>query len=298
MMRREFIVTAAVATAGMCHSVEVLAKKSATRPAGNGEERRQHMIKHMALMNFTDTAAAGDPIAQYEGEHVPLVQSLLPFFTEYRRSYVIPDARITRGHDEGSPQPSHFDVMTELWYDAPEKLAQLAHALSVGDTTHAIAESDSRLFDQSRTSIFDCEEYITPGESLQPRPAGHDGPPAIKLIGTIRKRADMTRAAFIDRYENGHCALALSVLTKDGMPTFAGYRRSFPLPEARFPIAQIPTTPAPFDVMTQVWFWTEADLQYFMKQRADEKVDAALSHDEAQLFDRKSIIMHFVKEYV
>lgn len=255
------------------------------------------MIKHMALMNFTGAAVARDPIAQYEGEHVPLVKSLLPFFAKYSRSYIIPDPRIARGHDEGSVPPSHFDVMTELWYDSPEKLEQLAHALSVGDTADAIAQSDARLFDRSRTNFFECEEYVTPGRSLQPRPLGHHGPPAIKLIGTIRKRADMTRAAFIDRYENGHCALALRALTKDGMPTFAGYRRSFPVPEARLPIAGVPTTQASFDVMTQVWFWTEADFQYFMTQRADEDIDAALSHDESQLFDRASITMYFVKEY-
>jgi hypothetical protein len=135
---------------------------------------------------------------------------------------------------------------------------------------------------------------------LQPRPANHAGRPAIKLIGLIRKKAGMSRDAFIRRYEDGHCPLALSVLTRDGKPAFAGYRRSFPKADTHPPIPEIPAPRIEplFDVMVEVWFWNEVDFQHFQIHRSDPKIDAIVTEDEAQLFDRASIVMLAVEEHV
>ncbi len=237
------------------------------------------MIKQVVLVKFRPDVPRAVLIDRYENDHAPLVRSLLPFFSDYRRNYVVDHPLVSRGRDEGPD----FDVVTQLWYSDARPLRR---ALADPATETAILESEACLFAPGTMTILECEEYVTPAATLQPHPAGHAGRPAIKLIGLIRKKAGMTRDQFIDRYENGHCALALSVLTKDSLPTFAEYRRTYPMPSE---------TPV-IDVMTEVWFWTEADFQHFLAQRADPHVDAALSRDEAEVFDRASIAMYFLDE--
>lgn len=258
------------------------------------------MIKHVALMKFRSDVPRADLIDRYEREHVPLVRSLLPFFSDYRRNYVADHPMVPRGRDQRDPRQPDFDVATQLWYQDPKQLIALGQALGDPAIEAAILESEARLFDQSTMTILECDEYATPAAYLQPRRAGYSGRPRIKLMGLICKKAGMTREAFIDRYENGHCPLALSVLTKDGMPTFAEYCRTYPVAAPRFAMASEKLSPsAPtIDVITEAWFWTEADFQHFLAQRADPNVDAALSRDEAEVFDRASITMYFLDERI
>lgn len=271
MERREFLAAMALFASAPTAATE---KRSGDRG----------MIKHVVLVKFRSDVPRAELIDRYETDHVPLVRSLLPFFSDYRRNYVVDHPMMSRGR-EGE---SDFDVVTQLWYSDAQQLLEVRRALADPATETAILNSEARLFDPGTMTILECEEYVTPVAMLQPRPAGHVGRPAVKLIGLIRRKAGMTRERFIDRYENGHCALALSVLTKHDKPTFAEYRRTYPLPSQ---------TPA-IDVMTEVWFWTEADFQHFLAQRADPRVDAALSRDEAELFDRASIAMYFVDERI
>jgi hypothetical protein len=250
------------------------------------------MIKQLVFLKARDGLETRDLVDRYETGHAPLVTSLLPYFAGYHRNYVLPGAMLSRDPSrQAAPKPD-FDVVTEIWYEDREKLEALATALEDEAVATAIRNSEATLFDQA--GLFECDEFVTPEAMLQPRPAGHAGRPAIKLIGLIRKKAGMSRDAFIRRYEDGHCPLALNVLTKDGKPAFAGYRRSFPKAD---------TMPAPrveplFDVMVEVWFWNEADFQHFQTHRADATVDAIITEDEVQLFDRASILMLAVEEHV
>jgi len=256
------------------------------------------MIKHVALMKFRSDVPRADLIDRYEREHVPLVRSLLPFFSDYRRNYVADHPMVPRGRGQRDPAQPDFDVATQLWYQDPKQLIALSQALGDPAIEAAILESEARLFDQSTMTILECDEHATPAAYLQPRRAGYSERPSIKLMGLIRKKAGMTREAFIDRYENGHCPLALSVLTKDGMPTFAKYCRTYPVAAPRFAIASEKLSPsAPtIDAITEAWFWTEADFQHFLTQRADPHVAATIADDEAELFDPSSIAIYFVDE--
>ncbi len=256
------------------------------------------MIKQLVFLKARDGIETRTFIDRYETGHVPLVQSLLPYFSAYHRSYVLPGAMLSRDPSRQAASKPDFDVVTEIWYEDGDKLTALAAAIEDDGIATAIRNSEAALFDQA--GMFECDEFVTPDAMLQPRPAGHAGRPAIKLIGLIRKKAGMSRDAFIRRYEDGHCPLALSVLTKDGKPAFAGYRRSFPKADAQRPIPAIPSLRIEpfFDVMVEVWFWNEADFLHFQVHRSDPKVDAIVTEDEAQLFDRASIIMLAVEEHV
>jgi len=256
------------------------------------------MIKQVVFLKARDGIEPRDFIDRYETGHAPLVQSLLPYFSAYHRSYVLPGGMLSRDPGRQAASRPDFDVVTEIWYKDDATLKALATTLENDGVAKQIQQSEAALFDQA--CLFECDEFVTPETMLQPRPAGHVGRPAIKLIGLIRKKAGMSRDAFIRRYEDGHCPLALSILTKDDKPAFAGYRRSFPKADAQPPSAAIPSPQVEpfFDVMVEVWFWNEADFEHFQLHRADPKVDAIVTEDEAQLFDRASIIMLAVEEHV
>ncbi|MBY8821745.1 EthD domain-containing protein [Sphingomonas colocasiae] len=245
------------------------------------------MIKQIAFLKARPALETSTFIDLYEREHAPLVASLLPSLSGYRRSYVVPGLMVSRAHPGDESWRPDYDVVTQLWFRDAQALEACNTALADKAISGAIRTSEARLFRQGETRIATCEEFITPADTLQPRPAGHHGPPAIKLLGTIRKRSDMSRAAFVERYEHGHCALALRVLAKDGVPMFARYRRSFPTGDQ-----------SDFDVLTEVWFWTQDQYHQFLEIHADEKVGAAIAADEAELFDRNSITMVSVQEHI
>jgi hypothetical protein len=220
---------------------------------------------------------------------VPVVERLLPGLCGHRRNYLAPGSPLSRDPQGAADAPGRpdFDLVTELWYDGVDVPDPAACADR--DMADRLARSEARLFDSTRTSAFPCDEFVTPADLLQPWMPGHPARPAVKLMGMIRRKAGMSRDAFIERYEGGHCRLALGLLVKDGMPSFAEYRRSFPRGGEPMPF---------FDVLTQVGFWTEADFLHFQAQRSSEEVDAAISEDEAQLFDRSSIVMFQVEERI
>lgn len=244
------------------------------------------MIKQITFLKARPELETRAFIDLYEREHAPLVASLLPSLSGYRRSYVVPGLMVSNAHPGDDGWRPDYDVVTQLWFEDAQALDACNAALADKATSGAIRRSEARLFPQGETTITTCEAFVTPADQLQPCPAGHHGPPAIKLLGTIRKRSDMSRAAFVDRYEHGHCALALRVLAKDGVPMFARYQRSFPIGEQ-----------PDFDVLTEVWFWTQDHYHQFLEIHADESVGAAIAEDEAQLFDRASITMVSVEEH-
>ncbi|WP_016745868.1 EthD domain-containing protein [Rhizorhabdus wittichii] len=240
------------------------------------------MIKQVALLKARAGIARGELIDRYEREHAPLVSLLLPHFSDYRRSYVVPGSLMG-----GAAAALDFDVVTELWYEDADQLARLARA---GEDAEAVRASEARLFDPAASMVVTCDEFVTPGSRLQPRPAGHDGRPAIKLMGFLRKRADMSREGFVARYEQGHCAVALDVLKKGDHPVFADYRRTFARDEGG--------SSPPFDVLTEAWFWTEEDYRHFLALHADPRIGAILAEDEAALFDRASITIFAADEHI
>lgn len=249
--------------------------------------------KIVALLKAKAGMTRDQFVERYETKHVPLISTLLPFFTEYRRSYPVGTVRMAHMPDRGTPD---LDVITELWFDDPDALERLDEAMS-GASGEAIVADERDQFDRSRMLMFEADERVTPPAELRSRPAGAPEEPPIRTIGLLRKRPGMTRDEFITYYETGHARLALRLLRVDGECVFARYNRTFP--EAILPIGEgaLPASTS-FDVMTNLWFWTQEDYQAFLDLCAQPDIAKTLQMDEAQLFDREAGESLIAKEYI
>ncbi len=93
-------------------------------------------------------------IEYYEKNHVPLVLSLAPTPTVYKRNYIV------RGDEFNREDAAiDFDVVTELVF--PDRAAFVAwiEKLSV----EQIATDEQKFLDRSRTRAYVIEEHVTSG---------------------------------------------------------------------------------------------------------------------------------------
>lgn len=258
------------------------------------------MIKHIALVRAKPGMSRAAFINRYEAGHVPLVLKLVPYFKDYRRSFPIPDGMVSLPGRAGVAVAPDFDVVTELWFEDQARVDLLGRELARTDIGPLIAEDKAQLCDRARTIIFAANEFITPAKRLAPRlPHGHDYP-AIKLIGTLRKKPGISRTDFIDCYETVHAPLALRLLTRNGMSLFAGYHRNYPVSDrlSEGPYGVQPRVDIGFDVMTELWFWTDADFRTFLALRGEPQISRELSAEAHSLFDRDSTSLFLTEEHI
>ena len=254
------------------------------------------MVKLVALLKARPGMSRGEFIERYEAVHAPLIGSLIPFFSAYRRSY--PLRAVAPEHIEPPRLPESFDVLTELWYPGQAALDAQAKAIDGGAGT-AIAQDEEEQFDRARMAMFVADERVTPASSLRPAPAGQSGQPPIRVTGLLKMRPGLSRADFIDYYEGRHVPLALEVMVGDDIPLFAAYSRSYPVPDQTFPIGTAEAAASiDFDVITDMWFWTEEDYQAFLARPAIPAVGAALLADEMKLFDRAAMVAFLAEEFI
>ena len=97
----------------------------------------------------------------------------------------------------------------------------------------------------------------------------------IKRITLITAKEGMSLADFKAYYESHHAPLA-----KRLFPMVADYRRSFITDVTRHPDG---VTHPGFDVVTENWFASEADLKAFQDKFKQPEVQAELRADEAKL---------------
>jgi uncharacterized protein (TIGR02118 family) len=110
-----------------------------------------------------------------------------------------------------------------------------------------------------------------------------------KSIALLRRRADLSREAFIAYYEERHAPLIRSLL-----PGIIDYRRNF----TNFDTAYVSEGAAPFDfdVVTELWFTDHAayDAAMTIATRAD--IAQRIAEDEANFLDRTGTRMFLVDE--
>ena len=146
--------------------------------------RGDDMIKLVALLKARPGMSRGEFIERYEAVHAPLIGSLIPFFSAYRRSY--PLRAVAPEHIEPPRLPESFDVLTELWYPGQAALDAQAKAIDGGAGT-AIAQDEEEQFDRARMAMFVADERVTPASSL--RPARNRLIPMIRSWLSIRPMA-------------------------------------------------------------------------------------------------------------
>jgi len=103
----------------------------------------------MQMRNFVD---------YYENKHVPLICSLAPVPSVYKRRYIVRGEELTK---EGGAVD--FDVMTELEF--PDRAAFLAWMaqLSEPDAGAKVAADEAKFLDRSRTRAYVVDEHVTSG---------------------------------------------------------------------------------------------------------------------------------------
>ncbi|WP_024794395.1 EthD domain-containing protein [Tomitella biformata] len=111
----------------------------------------------------------------------------------------------------------------------------------------------------------------------------------IKAIALLTRRAGLTRAEFIDYYENSHAPLIRRLL-----PQIREYRRNFVDLEGAL---RAPGVPDPtFDVITELWFDDRAGYAAMLATHGQPEIRAQIEADEARFLDRGKTIQFLVDE--
>jgi uncharacterized protein (TIGR02118 family) len=112
------------------------------------------MLKVFAYLAKRQGLEPDEFIDYYENHHVPLILSLAPAPTVYRRNYLV------RGDEINSDEDSiDFDVVTELVFPDRAAYVDWIERLAV----EAVGEDEARFLDRTRTRAYVIEEHTTTG---------------------------------------------------------------------------------------------------------------------------------------
>jgi hypothetical protein len=117
----------------------------------------------------------------------------------------------------------------------------------------------------------------------------------VKAIVFLKKKDGISREEFIDYYENHHRHLVRRLLTPIGE-----YRRTYPVyDELHGADGETPTDDHPgFDVITEIWFESEAAWDEFLEIISRPEVAAEIAEDELNFLDRSANRLLRVDEYI
>jgi EthD domain len=113
------------------------------------------MLKVMAFLVKKQSLDTADLIEYYETHHVPLILSLAPAPTPYKRNYLVRDS-ITNGPDD-------FDIVTELVF--PDRAAYQNWVSTMYAAGSGVADDEMNFLDRSRTRSYVVEEHATDDRS-------------------------------------------------------------------------------------------------------------------------------------
>jgi len=118
------------------------------------------MIKVVTLLKKKSGMSRGAFIKRYEGGHVPLIKEVIPFYSQYRRSYIIDDERFKSDHvANAAPIDREFDVFTEMWFDTRENYEKMLTVLADPAIGNMIKEDEMDFLDRDEMSMYMVEEY-------------------------------------------------------------------------------------------------------------------------------------------
>jgi uncharacterized protein (TIGR02118 family) len=124
------------------------ASKSTVSPRSND------MLKVFGFLTKREDIEPDAFIEYYENNHVPLVLSLAPTPTVYKRNYLVRGDEFNREDDT-----IDFDVVTELVFPDRDAFVSWIEKLSV----EAIGTDEQKFLDRSRTRAYVIEEHVTAG---------------------------------------------------------------------------------------------------------------------------------------
>jgi hypothetical protein len=114
------------------------------------------MFKVFGFLTKREGMQMQDFVDNYENKHVPLICSLAPTPSLYKRRYIVRGEALTQ--DGGAVD---FDVITELGF--PDRAAFLAWMaqLSGPEAGPRVAADEAKFLDRSRTRAYVVDEHVT-----------------------------------------------------------------------------------------------------------------------------------------
>jgi len=117
----------------------------------------------------------------------------------------------------------------------------------------------------------------------------------VKIMCFLNRKPGMTMAEFREYYETRHAPLASRLL-----PFFDSYKRNFASEVQDYETGHLENkagSDAPFDVITEMTFKTQADYQKMVDALGDPEIGGEIARDEENLFDRGAMRIYLVDEY-
>jgi hypothetical protein len=117
------------------------------------------VLKILAFLTKREGIETRAFIEYYENHHVPLICSLAPTPSVYKRNYLVRDDEFNRQEDG----TIDFDVVTELVF--PDRAAYIAWGAAVGTGApgEQVAADELKFLNPSRTRAYIIEEHATSG---------------------------------------------------------------------------------------------------------------------------------------
>ena len=109
------------------------------------------MLKVMAFLVKKQGLDTDELIDYYETHHVPLILSLAPAPTTYKRNYLV--------RDEATRGPDDFDIVTELVF--PDRAAYQGWVSTMYAPGSGVADDEMTFLDRTRTRSYVVEEHVT-----------------------------------------------------------------------------------------------------------------------------------------
>jgi EthD domain len=113
--------------------------------------RGASMLKVMAFLVKKQGLDTADLIEHYETHHVPLILSLAPAPTTYKRNYLRRDTPATG--------PDDFDIVTELVF--PDRATYQDWVSTMYAAGSGVADDEMNFLDRTRTRSYVVEEHVT-----------------------------------------------------------------------------------------------------------------------------------------
>ena len=113
------------------------------------------MPKLVALICKKSSITEGDFKSYYENNHVPLIESLFPSLSGYKRTYLLKSNMFNDALPlESEGIKSQYDVITELTFDNEEALNEFFERGANEEVVQAIREDEANFLNGEQTIMY------------------------------------------------------------------------------------------------------------------------------------------------
>lgn len=225
------------------------------------------MIKAIAFIRRKAGVSREEFARHYEEVHAPLGMRLIPSMRGYTRNHVLG----TLGGDVG------FDCIATFRYDSRQAALDVLD-FSRSDAGQPLRDDEATFMDSGKTVSLLVEERVTQ------RPPSPGRESLVKAVALLKKKAGLSRDAFIDHYERVHAPLIVRIT-----PALVGYARNY--------VLSPPGGGLDFDSMTELWYRDEA--AFAAELRSGDTADGqARQRDGALFVDMQRTVFLRVQERV